>query len=152
MNRQRLHRYPAAALIGTLLCLACGCAGSVPEAAANAETIQFELSDEKDAVTDADKQEAFLSYLQNTIKQDLLESFPEVEHADVALSCPGDADLQTGTDDELLVNVILKVPDGLSTCSADELAGTLAKYVGNPSTDQITIYDAEENLLFPETK
>lgn len=112
--------------------------------------IELALSDTA-ALSDADKQSQYLAYLQNYLEKDVLEALPDIESADVTLSAPADTDgILISSDEEIHVDVVLELSDGLSSYSASELADMLAKGIGNSTTDDITITDADGVRLFPK--
>lgn len=111
------------------------------------------LPSEGNELTEADRQRQFQIYLENYIKDNLLEPIPEIKSASVTLQSPTDSEtiiISNKDDEEISVAVMLELQDELSTVSTTELADCLATSVGNTSTDEITIMDADGNLLFPE--
>ena len=101
-------------------------------------------------VTEADKQRQYLVYLENFIKEGILEPISEVKNASVTLQSPTYSENTISSNEEISVAVVLELEDELSTVSTTELADYLATAVGNTSTDEITIMDIDGNLLFPE--
>lgn len=111
------------------------------------------LPSEGNELTEADRQRQFQIYLENYIKDNLLEPIPEIKSASVTLQSPTDSEtiiISNKDDEEISVAVVLELQDELSTVSTTELADYLAKAVGNTSTDEITIMNADGNMLFPE--
>lgn len=134
-----------AVLLTALLLTACGHGNN------ETQTIRYELELEGNSTLTEDyKQRQYLAYLENYLKEDILESLSDVKSASVTLSVSADSDILISSNDEISVDVVLDLQDELSTYSAAELADILAKAVGNTSTDDITILDADENRLFPE--
>ena len=101
-------------------------------------------------VTEEDKQRQYLAFLENYIKDNLLEPLSEVKNASVTLQSPTASENTINTNEEISVAVVLELQNELSTDSTAELADCLATAVGNASTNEITIMDTDGNLLFPE--
>ena len=101
-------------------------------------------------VTEEDKQRQYLAFLENYIKDNVLEPLSEVKSASVALQSPKHSENTINTNEEISVAVVLELQNELSTDSTAELADYLATAVGNTSTDEITIMDIDGNILFPE--
>ena len=101
-------------------------------------------------LTEEDKQRQYLAFLENYIKDNLLEPLSEVKSASVALYSPTDSENPINTNEEISVAVVLELQDELSTDSTAELADCLATAVGNTSTDEIIIMDVDGNILFAE--
>lgn len=117
------------------------------------ETYYYDIEDialSSEGSTDEDRQRQFQIYLENYIKDNLLEPLSEVKNASVTLYSPTDSGITLNSDEETSVAVVLELQDELSTFSATELAGYLATAVGNTSTDEITIMDVDGNILFPK--
>ena len=111
----------------------------------------YELPSEgNDTLTEADRQRQYLAYLENYIKDNLLEPLSEVKDASVALYSPTDSENTINSNEEISVAVVLELQDELSTVSTTELADYLATAVGNTSTDEIIIMDVDGNMLFPK--
>ena len=107
-------------------------------------------SEGNDTLTEADKQRQYQVYLENFIKDSILEPLPEVKNASVTLQSPTDSENIINSNEEISVAVVLELKKELSTDSTAKLADCLATAVGNTSTDEITIMDVDGNILFPE--
>lgn len=141
------------ALIITVIPLtACG---DVQKAEAEDSTVTNVYLDElfNEAMTDADKQRQYLVYLEQYLKEDILEAQPEIEEANVALVSNAESDFLINSEndaEEIQVNVVLKLEDELTSISASKLADVLATAIGNATTDNIFIQDSEGTTLFPD--
>ena len=112
---------------------------------------EYELKlGESDTLTEADKQRQYLAYLENYIKDNLLEPLSEVKNASVTLQSPMNSENIINSNEEISVAVVLELENELSTDSTAELANCLATAVGNTSTNKITIMDADGNMLFSD--
>lgn len=133
-------------LLAASLLTACG--SKNPEAQSYKE---YELNfEEKSALTEEDKQRQYLAYLENYIKDNLLEPLSEVKNASVTLQSPMNSENTISSNEEISVAVVLELRNELSTDSTAELADCLATAVGNTSTNKITIMDANGNMLFSD--
>ena len=101
-------------------------------------------------VTEEDKQRQYLAFLENYIKDNLLEPLSEVKNASVTLQSPTGSENTINTNEEISVAVVLELQNELSTDSTAELADCLATAVGNTSTNKITIMDTDGNMLFSD--
>ena len=101
-------------------------------------------------VTEEDKQRQYLAFLENYIKDNVLEPLSEVKNASITLQSPMNSENTINTNEEISVAVVLELQNELSTARTTELADYLATAVGNTSTDEITIMDVDGNLLFPK--
>ncbi len=138
-------------LLAASLLTACGSKNQEDHIYIHEPTTNIELpSDGNDTLTEADKQRQYLTYLENYIKDNLLEPLSEVKDASVTLYSPTNSENTINTNEEISVAVVLELEDELSTDSTTELAGYLATAVGNTSTDEITIMDVDGNILFPK--
>ena len=104
----------------------------------------------EESVTEEDKQRQYLAYLENYIKDNLLEPLSEVKNASVTLQSPTGSENTINTNEEISVAVVLELQNELSTDSTAELADCLATAVGNTSTNKITIMDTNGNMLFSD--
>ena len=111
---------------------------------------EYELNFEEKNATDEDKHRQYLAYLENYIKDNLLEPLSEVKNANVTLQSPTDSENTINTNEEISVAVVLELQNELSTDNTADLADCLATAVGNTSTDEITIMDVDGNILFPK--
>ena len=101
-------------------------------------------------VTEEDKQRQYLAFLENFIKEEILEPLSEVKNASVTLQSPTDSENTINSNEEISVAVVLELQDELSTDNTAKIADWVATAVGNTSTDEITIMDVDGNLLYPE--
>lgn len=130
--------------------------GNTPNAAAESSgsTASYNLEQSlNEDMTDAGKEAQYLAYLEQYLQEDILESLSDVENARVSLVSDTKSDILINSEkdsDEIKVNVMLELQDGLTTYDASELADVIATAVGNPTTDNIVIQDSEGTLLFPD--
>lgn len=134
-------------LLAASLLTACG--------SQNQEVRTYEVEDvilpsEGNELTEEDRQRQYLAYLENFIEDEILEPLSEVKSASVTLQSPTESETIINSDEEISVAVVLELEDELSTVSTIELADYLATAVGNASTNEISIMDADGNVLFPE--
>ena len=108
------------------------------------------LTSDGNELTEEDKQRQYLAYLENYIKDNLLEPLSEVKNASVTLQSPTDSENTINSNEEISVAVVLELQDELSTDNTAKIADWVATAVGNTSTDEITIMDVDGNILFPE--
>ncbi len=135
-------------LLAASLLTACGSKNQEVQTS-NIENIELPLKG-NDTLTEEDKQRQYLAYLENYIKDNLLEPLSEVKNASVTLQSPTNSENTINTNEEISVAVVLELKNELSTDSTAELADCLATAVGNTSTDEIIIMDVDGNILFPE--
>lgn len=151
--KQYKYRICLAALTMAVLPLtACGDKNAAAnEPNASAYDIVQAVTD--DNLTDADKQRQYQLYLEQHLANDILKPLDDIEDASVTLHLNSDSDIIANAENastEIYVSALLELPDGLTSCSASELAETIATAVGNPTTDNIMILDQDGTLLFPE--
>lgn len=150
LNKFRVY---LTAFIAAIPLTACGNSQSaVTESSSSTVSYDLEQTLSED-MTDTDKQKQYLAYLEQYLKEDVLESLSDVEDASVTLVSDTESGFPINSgnhSDEIQVNVMLKLQGGLTTYDASELADVIATAVGNPTTDNIVIQDSEGTLLFPD--
>ena len=109
------------------------------------------LPSDGNELTEEDKQRQYLAFLENYIKDNLLEPLSEVKNASVTLQSPTASENTINSNEEISVAVVLELQNELSTVSTAELADCLATAVGNTSTNKITIMDTDGNMLFSDS-
>ncbi len=122
--------------------LALGAAGIEPNGLKYSDFVSSGMS-----TTNSDKEKQYRNFLQAELEQ-MLEAFSAVKSASVILNIPP----QTGTlgaqQEEASAFITLELEGILSSANATYLAKAVAAGLGNSTTANITILDADGNALF----
>lgn len=100
------------------------------------------------STTESDKQKKYIVYLEKSLEQDFLSKFSAIKSAHVKLNVPQNDGTLIATEEESSAWVLLELKDEFSTESAAYLARAIATAIGNTTTNNIVITDAEGNMLF----
>ncbi len=129
-------------IIVMMLVLFTGC-GSVEADNISAEAVETEefLLENVDtgSLTDADKKEKYIAYLEAVFEKDIVETYPAIKSAEVTLS---------EEENTMKAVVSLDLQEEIADDSVSEIAEVVATAIGDTSTDNITIQDSEGTLLF----
>lgn len=120
----------------------------VNEIPSNGYTID-DVLDGSFSTTEADKLKKYKVYLEEKFQKHL-ETLSNIDHAEVTLSIPDDDGTLIANEQEAYANIILTLVDPtlMDTKTAQGIAKYVATGLGNDSTDNITILDADGNTLF----
>ena len=152
MKLHKLRIILTAFIITVIPLTACGNAQKTESEDPNVTNVYLDELLNED-MTDADKQRQYLVYLEQYLKENILEAQPDIEEADVTLVSDTESDFTVSSEndsEEIQVNVVLKLQDELTSISASKLADALATAIGNATTDNILIQDSEGTILFPD--
>lgn len=106
------------------------------------------VTDGSFSTTESDKQKKYIVYLEKSLEQDFLSKFSAIKSAHVKLNVPQNDGTLIATEEESSAWVLLELKDEFSTESAAYLARAIATAIGNTTTNNIVITDAEGNMLF----
>ena len=151
MKLHKLRIILTAFIITVIPLTACGNAQKAEAEDPNVTNVYLDEILNED-MTDADKERQYLVYLEQYLKENILEAQSDIEEADVTLVSNAESDFTVSSEndsEEIQVNVVLKLQDELTSISASKLADALATAIGNPTTDNIFIQDSEGTTLFP---
>lgn len=106
------------------------------------------VTDGSFSTTESDKQKKYIVYLEKSLEHDFLSKFTAVKSASVKLNIPENDGTLISTEEEAYAWVLLELKDEFSPDSAAYLARAIATAIGNTTTNNIVIMDAEGNMLF----
>ncbi len=99
------------------------------------------------STTESDKEKKYQLYMQSELEEDL-ECFEFVQSATVNLNVPRDDGTLISTGAETTATVILTLKSEMTLDMAQGVARAVQTALGNATTDNITILDAEGNSYF----
>ncbi|MCR5453019.1 MAG: flagellar M-ring protein FliF [Lachnospiraceae bacterium] len=99
------------------------------------------------STTESDKTKKWQVYLQSKLEQDLA-TLSNVESAQVSFNIPKDDGTLQSSKKEASASVILELSDTMSKEQAMGIAKLIATSLGNETTENITIIDTLNNMLF----
>lgn len=91
------------------------------------------------SLTDADKKEKYIDYLQAVLEGNIEDAYPSVKSAEVTLS------EEEGATPAV---ISLELHEDLAEDSVSDIANVVATALGDTSTDDIIIQDSEGTILF----
>lgn len=97
--------------------------------------------------TESDKQKKYQYYLQRQLEKQL-ETLSNVKTAQVNLNIPENDGTLASQQEEASANAMLELSDDMSSDQAANIAKYIATGLGNKSTENITIIDSDDNILF----
>lgn len=100
------------------------------------------------ATTESDRQKLYLKYLEEYIRDNLIEPMSIVDSANVMLNIPENTGTLIDAGVESSATVVLTLNGEMSPESAAALARGIAVGIGNETTNNIVILDSQSNLLF----
>ncbi len=106
------------------------------------------VNDGSFSTTESDKQRAYIVYLEKRLENDVLSMFNAIGRASVTLNIPQDDGTLIAQEQESFATVVLELKDEFSQESAAYLARAVATALGNDTTTNIVIMDADGNMLF----
>lgn len=99
------------------------------------------------STTESDKQKKYVAYLESSLERDLTR-LNAVRNAYVTLNIPENSGTLLADEEESYAWVLLELTDELSTESAAYIARSVATAIGNKTTNNVVIIDADSNMLF----
>lgn len=99
------------------------------------------------STTESDKQKTYKLYQEKHL-EDIMEAQTAVNAAYVTLSIPDNDGTLLSKEEEAYASVMLELNEELGTGVAENFAKNIATALGNKTTANITIIDANGNLLF----
>lgn len=99
------------------------------------------------STTESDKQKTYKLYQEGHL-EDIMEAQAAVNAAYVTLSLPTNDGTLLAKEEEAYASVMLDLNEELQPGVADNFAKNIATALGNKTTENITIIDAQGNLLF----
>ncbi len=109
-----------------------------PADLSKAETYLLDDS-ETGTLTDEEKSEKYTKYLENTLADNIVESYPAVSSAEVNLP---------KTEDTTQIALLLELSGSLEEENLTEIAKAVASAVGSSATEDIVIQDTEGTILY----
>lgn len=106
------------------------------------------VTDGSFSTTESDKQKKHVVYLEKQLENDFLAMFTAIDRAHVKLNIPEDDGTLIAKEQESSAWVLLELKDEFTQESAAYLARAIATALGNETTNNIVITDAEGNMLF----
>lgn len=98
--------------------------------------------------TESDKQRKYQKYLEDKLEADLAE-MKTINSANVSFYIPESSGTLISNNECSFATIYLDVTPDFKTETAEYLAKTVAYYLGNETTDQISIMDTDGNMLYP---
>ena len=110
-------------------------------------TEEYELTGNGAILTDEEKQEKFILYLEEALKADIVKAYPSVKDADITLTVQNADGTLIGTEEEAQVKICLDLEDELAEDNINEIVKILANATGS-TTSNITIQDTDGKMLY----
>lgn len=98
--------------------------------------------------TESDKQKKYQLYMETRLEKEFIEEFTAIRSATVELSIPENDGTLISTDEEAFASVLLTLDGEFTQDNAAFLARAIATAIGNKTTNNVVIIDAEGNMLF----
>ncbi len=98
--------------------------------------------------TESDKQRKYQKYLEEKLEEDLAQ-IKTINSARVNFFIPESSGTLISNNEESYAAIYLDITDQFKMETAEAIAKTVAFYLGNNTTDQISIMDTEGNLIYP---
>lgn len=106
------------------------------------------VTDGSFSTTETDKEKKYIVYLEKRLENDVLTMFNAIKSARVTLNIPQDDGTLIAQEQESYAWVVLELKDEFSQENAAYLARAIATALGNDTTNNIVILDADSNMLF----
>ncbi|MCR4841952.1 MAG: flagellar biosynthesis protein [Eubacterium sp.] len=100
------------------------------------------------STTESDKEKKYQLYLEEKIRDDLVDALDIVEDAEVNLSMPNNDGTILSQQEDTYAGVMLTLNDEMTEDQAAGIANFVATSVGNDNTDNILLLDSASNVLF----
>ena len=98
--------------------------------------------------TESDKQKKYQLYMENKLEKQFIGMFSAVKSARVELSIAENDGTLIASEEESFASVVLELDGEFTSDNAAYLARAIATAIGNKTTNNIVIMDAEGNMLF----
>lgn len=120
------------------LLTACGANGTVEE---------YVLTENDAVLTDEEKQEKYILYLQEVLADDIASAYPAVKDVNVTLTKTEESVAVTDAEQTMQAEICLDLEDELAEDSIVEIAEAVATAIAS-ETDKIIIQDADGQILY----
>ncbi|MCM1086776.1 MAG: flagellar M-ring protein FliF [Muribaculaceae bacterium] len=100
------------------------------------------------STTESDKQRQYIRYLEEYLKDNLIEPLASVNSATVMLNIPDNTGTLSDSTEESHATIVLNLKEEMSAETAAYLARAVATGIGNITTNNVVIMDTTGKMLF----